>query len=349
MKALVGRLQTSARRLVRRVPAGTLVLLYHRVATPAVDPWRQSVSPAHFAEHMAVLKREAKPMQLRALRTALRTGKTPRDGVVVTFDDGYADNLLAARPILDRHDVPATIFVTSGALGTPAFWWDRLARLLLRPGKLPKKLSLPVPGRTHQVKLGQDAEWDDAAAAAHPSWTPWGEEHPTARHRAYRTFYDALLALDAEQRQKALAALPAVAESQADRPLSIGELRTLAENDLIEIGCHTRTHPVLSRLASEAQRDEIRLARRDLGAVIGTPLTSFAYPFGRPEDYDAGTVKLVREAGFSCACSNFASPVGSGADPFQIPRFEVRDWDGDGFAAALRAWRVGDPPPDCNA
>jgi peptidoglycan/xylan/chitin deacetylase (PgdA/CDA1 family) len=345
MKSLVGKLQTHARRLVRRIPPGTLVLLYHRVATPAVDPWRLSVSPAHFAEHMAVLKREAKPMQLRALRTALRTGKTPRDGVVVTFDDGYADNLLAARPILDRHDVPATVFVTSGALGTQGFWWDRLARLLLCPGKLPKKLSLSVAGKTHEVKIGRDAEWDAAAAAAHPGWEPWGDEHPTARHRAYRTFYDALFPLAAEEREKALAGLPKAPDGAGDRPLSIAELRTLAENDLIEIGCHTRTHPVLAKLSGEAQRDEIRLARRDLGAIIGSPLTSFAYPFGRREDYDAGTVTMVREAGFSCACSNFAGPVAGGTDPFQLPRFQVRDWDGDGFAAALRAWRNGDEPP----
>ena len=102
---------------------------------------------------------------------------------------------------------------------------------------------------------------------------------------------------------------------------------------------------VLAKLSGEAQRDEIRLARRDLGAIIGSPLTSFAYPFGRREDYDAGTVTMVREAGFSCACSNFAGPVAGGTDPFQLPRFQVRDWDGDGFAAALRAWRNGDEPP----
>jgi len=344
MMGLVEKLRSHARRIVGS-PAGTLVLLYHRVATPAVDPWRLSVSPAHFAEHMAVLKRQAKPLQLRALRTALRTGKTPRDGVVVTFDDGYADNLLAARPILERNDVPATVFVTSGALGTPGFWWDRLARVLLRPGKLPKRLSLPVPGRTLDVKLGRDAQWDDAAAAAHPGWQPWGDEHPTARHKAYRIFYDALFPLGPEERETALAALPRGPESHAERALSIAELRTLAESDLVEIGCHTRTHPVLSRLTTEAQRDEIRLARRDLGAIIGSPLTSFAYPFGRREDYDEGTVAMVREAGFSCACSNFAGSVAAGTDPFQLPRFQVRDWDGEGFAAALRAWRNGEEPP----
>jgi len=341
---VVARLRTRARRLFTRTAGGTPVLLYHRVAAPSVDPWRLSVSPEHFAEHLAVLRREARPIGLRALSAALRAGQSlPRDGVVVTFDDGYADNLHAARPLLARHDVPATVFVTSGALGTSGFWWDRLARTLLTPGILPSTLSLSVAGRRYEVVLGTDAVWDAGAAAGHPGWEPWGDEHPTARHRAYRTFYDALFPLDVTARERALAALPAPPTSDGvdDRPLSRDELRTLADGGLIEIGCHTRTHPVLATLAHEAQRDEIHGARSELQAIVETPVTSFAYPFGRRRDYDADSVALVREAGFACACSNFDGPVRAGTDAFQLPRFQVRDWDGDGFAAALRAWRAG--------
>jgi peptidoglycan/xylan/chitin deacetylase (PgdA/CDA1 family) len=341
---VVARLWARARRLVRPTSSGgTLVLLYHRVATPAVDPWRLGVSPAHFAEHLAVLRRLARPIALRELAAALRAGRPlPPDGVVVTLDDGYADNLHAARPLLDRHDVPATVFVTSGALGTPGFWWDRLARVLLGPGLLPPTLALSVAGRRHEAILGDDAAWDAGAAVRHPGWEPWGDAHPTARHRAYRTFYDALFPLDAAAREQALATLPRTGGDAEDRPLSRDEVRTLAADGLVEIGCHTRTHPVLATLSREAQRDEIRTGRSDLEAIVGAPVTSFAYPFGRRSDYDADSTALVREAGFACACSNFDGPVGAGTDPFQLPRFQVRDWDGDGLAAALRAWRAGD-------
>ena len=346
MTGFVDRLTNGARRLVGRPSTDTLVLLYHRIASPSVDPWRLSVSPAHFAEHLAVIKRVGRAMPLRELAMALRSGKRLRDAVVVTFDDGYADNLRAARSLLDRHDVPATVFVTSGALGTAGFWWDRLARTLLTPGTLPKKLRLQAGGATHRVTLGDDAVWDDAAAARHPEWEPWGDEHPTARHKAYRTFYDALFALEAEERERALAALPKPADGKDARPLSVAELHALGDDGFVEIGCHTRTHPVLARLEPTTQRQEIRHARRDLEAIIGTPVTSFAYPFGRRSDYDAGTVALVRDAGFSCACANFDGLVDARTDRFQLPRFQVRDWDGDGFAAALRAWRVGKPAPN---
>jgi len=341
---VVARLRGRVRRLAGRASPSALVLLYHRVAAPPVDPWRLSVSPAHFAEHLDVIHRLGAPIGLRDLITALREGQTPADAIVVTFDDGYADNLHAARPLLERHGVPATVFVTSAALGSTGFWWDRLTRILLAPGSLPSTLQLPVAGRTLEATLGRDAVWDAAAAASHPEWEPWGERHPTARHHAYRTFYDALFPLDAAEREPALAALPppGTGDGHEDRPLSVSELRALADGGLVEIGCHTRTHPVLARLPRAAQGDEIRIARRDLEAIVGTPVTSFAYPFGRRQDYDASTVALVRDAGFTCACSNFDGPVGPRTDPFQLPRFQVRDWDGDGLAAALRAWRAGD-------
>ena len=116
MIGFVDRLRSGARRLVGRPSTDTLVLLYHRIASPSVDPWRLSVSPAHFAEHLAVIKRMGRAMPLRELATALRSGRRLRDAIVVTFDDGYADNLRAARPILDRHDVPATVFVTAAVI-----------------------------------------------------------------------------------------------------------------------------------------------------------------------------------------------------------------------------------------
>jgi peptidoglycan/xylan/chitin deacetylase (PgdA/CDA1 family) len=292
---------------------------------------------------MQVIKRSGRAMPLREVATALRSGKRLRDAIVVTFDDGYADNLRAARPLLDRHDVPATVFVTSGAVGSGGFWWDRLARTLLTPGTLPKKLRLLVGGETRRLALGDDAVWDAAAAASHRDWDPLGDQHPTARHRAYRTFFDALVSLAADERERALAALPAPADGKDDRPLSVAELHALADDGFVEIGCHTRTHPVLAGLAPQMQRQEIRHARRDLEAIIGTPVTSFSYPFGRRADYDAGTVALIRDAGFSCACSTFDGLVGARTDPFQLPRFQVRDWNGEGFAAALRAWRSGKP------
>src|SRR5438045_9462568 len=107
--------------------------MYHRIADAAheSDPWGLCVSPARFAEQLAVLRECGTPLTLRSLVREHERGDVPSGGIVVTFDDGYADNLHAAKPLLERFDVPATVFVTSGQIAKDGeFWWDGLERPL---------------------------------------------------------------------------------------------------------------------------------------------------------------------------------------------------------------------------
>ena len=114
----------------------------------------------------------------------------------------------------------------------------------------------------------------------------------------------------------------------------------LAQGGLIEIGAHTVTHSVLAALTPSSQREEIKESKRFLEELLGRKVASFAYPYGRRCDYSEQSVALVREAGFAHACSNFAGVVGRNSDLFQLPRVQVRDWDGDEFAGRLSAWLV---------
>jgi peptidoglycan/xylan/chitin deacetylase (PgdA/CDA1 family) len=102
---------------------------------------------------------------------------------------------------------------------------------------------------------------------------------------------------------------------------------------LVEAGAHTKTHPELSRLPAATQRDEIIESKKMLENLLGRPIDQFAYPFG---NYDTDTVKIVREAGFTSACSVNCDSVWPDPDLFQLPRVTVEDCNGDEFTNLLK-------------
>lgn len=320
-----------------------LVLLYHRVAEVRPDPWSLCVSPRNFSEQMAVVRQGFCPLALRDLVAALRTGQIPPRAVVVTFDDGYADNLLAARPVLEAHHIPGTVFVATGALDAGEFWWDELEGILLPPGVLPPTLELCIAGAEWRWELGPSASYSPDAAAAASGWIAWGEWHPTARHSLYRELWELLLPLAEPERQRVMEQLRSWAGSgrlarESHRTLRSAELERLACDELVEIGAHSVTHAALAALPPMAQRDEIAQSKVCLENLLAHPVTSFSYPFGRRTDYTSETMELVREAGFNCACSNFVGMAGCDARLFELPRFNVPDVDGEAFERQLVAW-----------
>lgn len=322
-----------------------LILLYHRVAELSADPWGLAVTPSHFAEQLDALKQFGQVLKLRQLETALLNGTIEDRSVALTFDDGYADNLHAAKPLLERHDMAATVFVTSGSVGsTREFWWDDLERTLLQTTRLPETLSLRINGQTHRWVLGDGSQYDVHAEPVHRQWRAWHGPEPTSRHALYRSIYELLYPLPESARRetqealRAWAGLSAAPARESHRALSPEELLDLAQGDVIEVGAHTVTHSLLSATPGPGQRYEILQSRIQLEDILGRAVTTFAYPFGKRGDYTEETVSFVRESGFSCACSNFGGRVTTDVDRFQLPRIYVGDWDGDEFIRQLSTW-----------
>jgi hypothetical protein len=86
------------------------------------------------------------------------------------------------------------------------------------------------------------------------------------------------------------------------------------------------------------QKREIEASKRRLEAVLERPVVSFAYPYGALSDYGRETIETVQAIGFESACTTFDDVVRPAADPFQLPRMLVRDWDGERFrSGAARA------------
>ena len=337
-----------ARKSLRRIAQGprtrtgrrALILLYHRVAELRSDPWRLSVTPRQFAEHLETLRLYAHPISLQQLYQGLREGNLPDRSVAITFDDGYADNLYNAKPLLERYAVPATVFLTTGYIGKEReFWWDELERLLLQPGTIPEVLSLTINGSTHRWKLGKAIYYSENDARRYHPWRAWKYLF-SPRHRLYRTLWELLHPLTEGERQEVLDELLVWASSEptarpTHRPLSTEEVVALAQGELVDVGAHTVTHPPLSTLPLVLQQDEVLRSKSRLEEILNRQVDGFAYPHG---DLSPETVGIVREAGFAYACSALDDVVVQSTDRFQLPRALVVDGDREKFATQLSTW-----------
>ena len=318
-----------------------MILVYHRVAEAKVDPWALGVSPAHFAQQLQVLQSIANPVSLRDLVKAKSDRDLPSRPVCITFDDGYADNLLAAKPALEAAGVPGTVFVTPGYLDVPEnLWWDELAKLILDPETRQAEVGLSLHGCQHAFVFPPQPG-ESEGVDPHRLWRAW-EDVPGPRQTAYLSLYRLLVNLSDAERDNAMQQLRSRATPYADhkqhRCMTETELKELAQGDLVEIGAHTMTHPVLAQLPPEKQQYEIGTSKQRLEMLTGKFVTSFAYPYGKKNHYTRHTVKTVEANGFDCACSNFGGLVTRSSNRFALPRFQPMDWDGDFFAGVVEAW-----------
>src|SRR3954452_3089893 len=175
------------RKVRRGFAPEALILLYHRVADRPSDPQLLCVTPDHFAEHLDILHKYMYPMSLRQFMQQADNNSLRRRSVIITFDDGYTDNAYAARDLLERYDLPATIFVTSGYVDQRReLWWDELERLLLQPGVLPEILRLTIDGHMYCWELGTAARYSKEDYQRLCSWHVLIETDPTPRHHVYR-------------------------------------------------------------------------------------------------------------------------------------------------------------------
>jgi len=336
----IDRVRRTARRVTNMFVSRAMILLYHRVAELPQDPQLLCVSPSHFIEHLQVIRRWGRTIQLGKLDQVLQGVDRRRHMIIVTFDDGYADNFYNAKPLLERYDVPATVFVATGYLRSKReFWYDELEKIFLHTGPLPDTLRLKINERYYEWELGSDANGGESFS----DWNVSRKDDPTVRHCIYRTVFQILHPLPDTERQKILEYLAAwagmdTASRATHRTLLPQELIRLADGGLVEIGSHTVSHPVLSALPVAQQVDEIARSKACLEEMLGHRVASFAYPFGGRSHYTQETVGVVRDAGFDWACSNFAGMVRPNTDRWQLPRFLVRDWDGQEFAHRLSQW-----------
>lgn len=287
------------------------ILIYHRVVSEPDPLMLDQLCAREFDWQLAALRRWFTVMPLREGAERLRAGTLPVRAACVTFDDGYADNVTVALPILRRHGVHATFFVATGFLDGGRMWNDSVIETLRSAqGEVLDGRSIGLETLSISTIGSRRSAIDKALAA--------------------------LKYLPQEERQRRVDEFSA----QAPRPLppdlmmSTEQVRQLRASGM-EIGAHTVTHPILARLDPERAAGEIRDSKRRLEEITEKPVSLFAYPNGKPgRDYRQEHVALVRKLGFETAVSTAWGVAHPASDTFQLPRFTP--WDKTPGKFALR-------------
>ena len=289
-------------------------LLYHRILPgPAVElpdgdasfsPNRLlGVAASRFDEQMRELQRRGGCVDLPQAVAALKAGALRPGTVTVTFDDGYRDNLAVALPILERHGIPATIFVTTGLVDRSAvLWWDELEALV----RGSPRLVFDWHGRAHEFVL----------------------DGPASQWHAFNTIGDLFRPLAPPAQAQLLERLRAASDvrfSYEDEILDWDELRALDRHPLVTIAAHTINHPVLAQVDGALAAREIDGSRRRLEQQLGHPVPYFAYPFGGPDEAGPREIAICAEQGFEFALTTRSGHwhAGHRAHPCALPRIMI--------------------------
>jgi len=291
-----------------------LVLTYHRVLEQPDPLLPEEVDVGRFDSQVRFLAEHFRLLPLSEAVARLHSRSLPARAVCITMDDGYANNCEVALPVLRRYEAPATCFVASGFIDSGLMWNDRVIEAV--------RLT-PHPC----------LELESAQLGRHPVGSV------QQRGAAINALLEAIKYLEPEARLARVEQIVAACGVTLPRNLMMSseQIRALDRGG-VEIGGHTVTHPILTRIDDARAREEIAEGRERLVDILRAPVRTFAYPNGRPgRDYAARHVSMVRGAGFEAAVSTAWGPARASSGAFQVPR--IAPWDRSAAAFGLRLIR----------
>ncbi len=291
---------------VRATPvAGATILMYHSVPAPETAPWidpRNALRPDVFRDQMEFLAEHRNVISMTNLAKTLARGDTPSAGsVVITFDDGYLDNLTVAAPILERLGLPALLYLPTGYISRAENQWvDRLYGALR--ARTVDRLTLPGPRVSH--------DWDLSDRGV--------------LRAAYARLCGVLIVADWKTREQLLIEISGQLSPIASPPrltMDWDDVRTLVRtHSSFEMGLHTVDHTDLSAVTDAQCRSEIRGCMAELERETCTAASHFSYPYGRSSD---AARRAVFESGICTAVvTESTTLVRPGVDCLALPRVE---------------------------
>jgi peptidoglycan/xylan/chitin deacetylase (PgdA/CDA1 family) len=286
--------------------------MYHRI-TDIVD--EQGVNRDVFEQQMDYIRTNMNPVSLSEIAECLSLGKPiPPKAVAITFDDGYEDNYTNAYPVLKKYEIPATIFLTAGYIGTSkVFWWDKLNELINKTRKNNIELSVFFESfkdvnrinSARSITLNTEAERKNAKKLIADMFKTYKNEEI---NKATNILQSQLNVLDETIKTPQL--------------LNWAQVKEMNVNG-VEFGAHTMSHPILSQLSVEESENEVILSKRTIENEIGIDVKGFAIPYGLAAHFNNGTLKTIEQTGFRYCCSAESGFVTCASNAYSLKRISM--------------------------
>ena len=281
--------------VIRSLNRNTLTVLnYHRIDDPfrvGFNTFKPNVSatPTQFAKQMDYIHRKYNVVTGSEVAKWINGGPPlPPNAAVITFDDGYHDNLSKAYPVLKKYNLPAVIFLTTNYIDSSLpFYWDIVAYAFDHTPK--DNADFPLLGKRR---------WHDSGS----------------RKIIMDEWVERIKTLPEADKKKQIDLLPDILgasipdDLSANLTLTWSDVRHMSENG-IEMGSHTASHPILTRVSLEDARVELEKSKSRIEAEIKSQVVSFAYPNGQDTDFNDEVIECVCQAGYQIAFTLLPGPT----------------------------------------
>lgn len=283
------------------------VITYHRVGhrgdAGELDSGVVEVTPDDFAEQLGVLSAHCTVVSMREVRQRRLGRPLPRNAVLLTFDDGYRDNLRVAVPLLERRGLHATFFIpTAYPDGERLFWWDRVALILGRCALESFDLRYPTRVRLHPADIERSSRLVCKLIKTTPNLDLGRLWEDLERASG--------VVLTAEEER----------ELARQSIMSWDDVRALRAAGM-DVQSHSHEHRVLGMMTPDEAVRDLGKSRKILSEVLGEPVNAVAYPVGH--ELRGNHRRVASDAGFELAFTNATGLCTPWSDPWNLPRVSM--------------------------
>jgi peptidoglycan/xylan/chitin deacetylase (PgdA/CDA1 family) len=258
-----------------------------------------AVSDKYFENHLQYLKENHEVISMDEMHNHILNDSSDFY-VVITFDDGYKDNLDIALPLLEKYNMPATIYITTRfPEGDGWMWWYELEQFVMENVSIDfsfNGFSIKSQMNTHRQKLKCYHQLRDFVT--------------NQKEKNQLSFLTSLTGNDSRK-------------DYSNLMLDWSEIRKLSNHDLITIGAHTHTHPNLKILSKAEVESEMKESKHLLEEKLGFSIKHFAYPFGKVSNYGLREIDLLIDLGYKTAVGTHFNPINFSelkTNYFSLPR-----------------------------